>query len=63
MEYEVKIAVFFDAENIPSNKVSLIIDFESWEDLDAYQTAPTHIEFAKFVGSIREDRACIDYIL
>ena len=26
MEYEVKIAVFFDAENIPSNKVSLIID-------------------------------------
>lgn len=26
MEYEVKIAVFFDAENISANKVSLIID-------------------------------------
>lgn len=41
--------------------VSLIFDFDSVEDLNAYQTSPTHIEFGKFVATVKEERACIDY--
>ena len=41
--------------------VSLIFDFDSVEDLNAYQTSPVHIEFGKFITAVREARACIDY--
>lgn len=41
--------------------VSLIFDFDSMADLDAYQISPVHVEFGKFVGTVREERACIDY--
>ncbi|MBE5878198.1 MAG: Dabb family protein [Lachnospiraceae bacterium] len=41
--------------------VSLIFDFDSMDDLNAYQTAPLHVEFGKFVGTVKEERACIDY--
>ena len=41
--------------------VSLIIDLESLVALDAYQNHPIHLEFAKFVASVKQDRACIDY--
>ena len=43
--------------------VSLIIDFDDVEGLGSYQTDPVHLEFAKFLSEIKEDRACIDYIL
>ena len=50
-------------EQAPANNydVSLIFDFDSMQDLDAYQISPVHVEFGKFVGTVREDRACIDY--
>lgn len=41
--------------------VALIFDFDTVEDLDTYQTSPIHIEFGKFVQSVRTGRACIDY--
>ena len=41
--------------------VSLICDFESIDDLNAYQVHPAHLKFAEFTGSVRTDRACIDY--
>lgn len=41
--------------------VSLIFDFENVQRLEEYQSSPTHVEFGKFVGEIRESRACIDY--
>ena len=52
-----------NVEGTPASNydVALIFDFDSVEALDEYQTAPTHLEFAKFVGSVRVDRACIDY--
>ena len=57
--YEV---VYNDKRTPDSNfDVSLIFDFDSVEDLNAYQTSPTHIEFGKFVATVKEDRACIDY--
>ena len=57
--YEV---VYNDKRTPDSNfDVSLIFDFDSVEDLNTYQTSPTHIEFGKFVATVKEDRACIDY--
>ena len=52
-----------NVENTPASNydVALIFDFDSVEALDEYQKAPIHLEFAKFVGSVKVDRACIDY--
>ena len=54
-----------NVENTPASNydVALIFDFDSVEALDEYQKAPIHLEFAKFVGSVKVDRACIDYEL
>ena len=41
--------------------VSLIIDFDDVASLTAYQVSPEHVAFGQFVGTIRIDRACIDY--
>ena len=41
--------------------VSLIIDFDDVAGLDAYRVSPEHVAFGQFVGTIRIDRACIDY--
>ena len=56
-------SVVRNVENTPASNydVALIFDFDSVEALDKYQTAPIHLEFAKFVGSVKVDRACIDY--
>ena len=56
-------SVVRNVENTPASNydVALIFDFDSVEALDEYQTAPIHLEFAKFVGSVKVDRACIDY--
>ena len=60
-----KFVVVRNVENTPVSNydVALIFDFDSVEALDEYQKAPVHLEFAKFVGSVRVDRACIDYEL
>ncbi len=42
-------------------ELSLIFDFESMDDLNAYQQNPKHLEFGNFIKSVREDRACIDF--
>ena len=31
------------------------------DDLNAYQVHPAHLEFGKFIGTVKTDRACIDY--
>lgn len=41
--------------------MALIFDFDSLEELNAYQVSPEHVAFGRFVGEIRLDRACIDY--
>lgn len=52
-------------ENAPKNNydLSLIFDFDSMEDLEAYQKDPLHLEFAEFITGVRQNRACIDYQL
>lgn len=41
--------------------IALICDFESIDDLNAYQVHPAHKEFGSFIAEIKTDRACIDY--
>lgn len=41
--------------------IALICEFDSIEGLNAYQVHPAHVEFGKYITSIRESRACIDY--
>ena len=55
--------VVANAPGAPVNNydVSLICDFDDLEGLAQYQSHPDHVAFGKFVGSVRELRACIDY--
>jgi len=41
--------------------IALNVDFENIDDLNSYQTNPSHLEFGKFISVLRTDRACIDY--
>ena len=41
--------------------IALICDFDSIDDLNAYQVHPVHKEFGAFIADIKTDRACIDY--
>jgi quinol monooxygenase YgiN len=43
--------------------VVLNSDFENMEALEAYQIHPLHKAAAAFIGSVRLDRVCVDYIL
>lgn len=58
-----KFNVVRNVENTPDSNydVALIFDFDNVETLDQYQTCPEHLEFAKFLATIKVDRACIDY--
>lgn len=40
---------------------ALICDFDDVEALNAYQTSPLHVAFGRFLTTVRESRACIDY--
>lgn len=52
-----------NAEGAPDNNcdLALICDFEDLEGLNEYQNHPKHLEFAKFITAVRDNRACIDY--
>lgn len=39
----------------------LITNFNSIEDLNAYQTNPNHLKIAEYIGKVREDRIVADY--
>lgn len=58
-----KFNVVINVENTPDTNydVALIFDFDSVETLDEYQICEQHLEFAKFLATIKVDRACIDY--
>ena len=43
--------------------VALIADFDTVDDLNAYQKSPVHLAFGEFVYTVRKERACIDYEL
>ncbi len=41
--------------------LALVCEFESWEDLDAYQAHPEHLKVAAYIGKCKDDRAAVDY--
>ena len=41
----------------------LVTTFDSQEDLDAYKNDPRHVKVSSMCKEIREDRACVDYIV
>ena len=55
--------VVINSKDAPESNytISLLCDFDSIADLNAYQVHPAHLEFGKFIGSVKTDRACIDY--
>lgn len=55
--------VVINSANAPDSNytIALICDFESIDDLNAYQVHPAHKAFGAFIAEIKTDRACIDY--
>jgi len=41
--------------------VCLVSEFDSKEQLEAYQTHPEHMKVREFVKKVRTDRAVVDY--
>lgn len=52
-----------NAKDAPQNNydLCLIYDFETIDDLNAYQNDPVHLAFKNFVVENMQARACIDY--
>lgn len=44
-----------------AHDVCLYSEFASYEDLEAYQKHPAHIEVGKFIGQLRVSRNYCDY--
>ncbi|MBR3421227.1 MAG: Dabb family protein [Ruminococcus sp.] len=55
--------IVINSKDAPASNytISLLCDFETIDDLNAYQVHPAHVEFGKFIGTVKTDRACIDY--
>ena len=55
--------VVINSDKAPASNytISLLCDFDNIDDLNAYQVHPAHVEFGKFIGTVKTDRACIDY--
>ncbi len=46
-----------------SYNLSLITEFNSWDDLKSYANHPEHLKVAGVIREILEQRACVDYEL
>lgn len=44
-----------------SYDLALITNFDSMEDLQAYQVHPVHLEVAKYINSVKEFSISVDY--
>lgn len=55
--------VVINSQKAPENNytIALVCEFETIDDLNAYQVHPEHIKFGSFIAEVRESRACIDY--
>lgn len=55
--------VVINSKDAPDNNytIALICEFDDIAALNAYQVHPAHVEFGRFIGTVKTDRACIDY--
>ncbi len=59
----VSMEVYFSSPQAPIGNydVVLITEFRSWNDLDAYQKHPAHIEVGSYIANVKQNRAAIDF--
>ena len=57
----IELKVYINALSSSNKDIALNSLFESEEALAAYQTHPEHKRVSAFVGSVVQNRACIDY--
>ena len=55
-----EVGVDIRADHDPSDLV-IYSEFDSLEDLQAYQTHPEHVKVAQLIGEMRETRSVVDY--
>ncbi len=48
---------------ISNYDIALVSEFDSMTDLDIYQEHPEHKRVAAFIGKVRTERACVDYVM
>lgn len=55
--------VVINSKDAPESNytIALICEFDDIAALNAYQVHPAHVEFGRFIGTVKIDRACIDY--
>lgn len=41
--------------------LALYTEFDTMDDLDAYQVHPEHKRVAAYIGKVKTSRACVDY--
>lgn len=55
------IEVGININEVNEYDVVLYSEVDSMEDLDIYQKHPAHVEAGKFIKTVVEARACVDY--
>lgn len=58
-----KIEVGINSEKAPEGNFDLVLysEFDSFDDLDAYQVHPEHKRVGAYIGKVKTDRAAVDY--
>lgn len=58
-----KIEVGINSEQAPNDNYDLVLysEFDTMNDLDAYQIHPAHKKVAAYIGKVKTARACVDY--
>jgi len=60
-----KIEVGINHPDAPAGNFDLALysEFDSMDDLNAYQIHPEHKRVAAYIGTVKTDRACVDYLI
>ena len=58
-----KAEVGINIPNAPKTDYDLCLycEFDSFADVDTYQTHPEHVKVATYIGTVRSGRAAVDY--
>ncbi|MDD6210790.1 MAG: Dabb family protein [Bacteroidales bacterium] len=43
--------------------IVLVTTFDNMEDLDTYANHPDHLAVGKIIGPVKNDRACVDFVI
>jgi len=59
----IELTVYINLLPSSNRDIVLFSTFDSIESLQAYQVHPAHKQAAEFVGSVTQNRTCLDYAL